>query len=96
MQWYKTKFSSILLVLQVSIVSLVAQVKDVSVMGATSKLMDMGMDLGIVVVWRLYSGPMGMWVVMAGPRVRVLMHMGMELAMVKIRGCRVVPWACGW
>ena len=39
---------------------------------------------------------MGMWVVMAGPRVRVLMHMGMELAMVKIRGCRVVPWACGW
>ena len=27
---------------------------------------------------------MGMWVVMAGPRVRVVMHMGLELAMVKI------------
>ena len=27
---------------------------------------------------------MGMWVVMAGPRVRVGMDMGMELAMVKV------------
>ena len=29
---------------------------------------------------------MGMWVVMAGPRVRVVMDMGLELAMVKVRG----------
>ena len=27
---------------------------------------------------------MGMWVVMAGPRVRVVMDMGMELALVKV------------
>ena len=29
-------------------------------------VMDMGMKLAMVKVWRLYSGPMGMWVVMAG------------------------------
>ena len=46
--------------------------------------MDMGMKLAMVKVWRLYSGPMGMWVVMACPRVRVVIDMGMELAMVKV------------
>ena len=38
----------------------------------------------MVVVWRLYSELLGMWVVMAGPRVKVVMGMGMELDMVVV------------
>ena len=36
-------------------------------------VMSMGMELAMVKVWRLLSGPMGMWVMMADPRVRVEM-----------------------
>ena len=47
-------------------------------------VMDMGMELAMVVVWRLYSELLGMWVVMAGPRAKVVMGMGMELDMVVV------------
>ena len=43
----------------------------------------MWLELAMVKVWGLYKDPMGMWVVMAGPRVRLVMDIGMEFGMVE-------------
>ena len=46
--------------------------------------MAMGLECAMVKVRGLYRDPTGMWFEMAGPRVRVGMDMGLELAMVKV------------